>query len=297
MNSDYLDLASLDALMQTGRLGKAAGWANEVWDTIDSTNTRALELAKAGAAEGVIIAARQQTAGRGRLGRVWVSPPDSGLYISFLLRPKLPIAQVPIMSLIAGTAVAKAIEHVCGVRVGLKWVNDITYGGKKIGGVLAEMTSARASGTDAATGAAVSAATNNSARTDSSAALVIGIGINLRMDRASMPAELQQTAEAVENISSAPVNANQLAATLALELEIGYELLLQGERTQVLTRWKEYSITLGKRVQAISGDKTIEGTAIDLANDGALVLRLDDGKDMLLLAGEVSIRNVDGSYA
>lgn len=279
MNNDHLDLASLDALLRTASLGKSAGWSNEVWETIDSTNTRALEISKQGAPEGVIIAARQQTAGRGRLGRVWISPPDSGLYISFLLRPSLPLAQIPMMSLMAGSSTAKAIKHLCGISVGLKWVNDITFGGKKIGGILAEMSSARPDGRDLPP------------------ALVIGIGINLRIDRDSMPSDLQHSADAIENISGAPVNANQLAATLASELEAGYALLAKGERAQLIARWKEHSVTLGKRVQAISGDKIMEGTAVDLASDGALVLRLDDGQDVLLHSGEVSIRNVDGTYA
>src|SRR5215470_16608177 len=126
--SDYAPVVTLDRLesqLATGRFGRAAGWANELWDSIDSTNNRAAELAGSGAPEGVLVIARQQTAGRGRQGRTWISPPDSGVYVSLLLRPRLPSTQMPMHTIACGVAAARAIESCAGVRIGLKWVNDL----------------------------------------------------------------------------------------------------------------------------------------------------------------------------
>src|SRR5688572_30152132 len=138
MYSEHLNLTTLNALLQTTQMGKSSV-PNEVWDEIDSTNTRATQLAAEGAPHGVIVAARQQNAGRGRQGRVWVSPPDAGLYISFLLRPKIALQQLPLISLGVGVAVARAVHNTCGIEVGLKWVNDVVYAHRKLGGILAEM--------------------------------------------------------------------------------------------------------------------------------------------------------------
>jgi len=265
-----LDLDTFEGLLKSKLLGRAPGWRNEVWQTIDSTNARALSLAADGAPAGVVVAARQQTAGRGRLGRTWVSPPDTGLYVSFLFRPDLKPVAMPLISLAAGVAVARCIEITCGLKPGLKWVNDIVYGGKKIGGILCEM--------------------------QVPPALVVGIGINLRLHPEDMPPEISQTADSVERITGLPIDTNVLAAELCLQLESSYNLLAAGERTAIITEWKHYSSTIGSNVIATCAGKQTSGRAVDLAPDGALILQTDDGAKVTLHAGEVSIRNADGTY-
>lgn len=276
MSEDILSLNALNGLLRTKVLGRSTGNGNEIWETIESTNSRALELAKAGAGEGVIVAAREQTAGRGRQGRTWVSPPDSGLYISFLLRPEMARTKLPLISLATGVAVADAIARITGINVGLKWVNDIVYSGKKLGGILAEMAP------DAAT---------------AKPALVIGIGINLRLDPASVPEEIRERIDWLERIAGRPVDPNQLAAQLAWSLERIYQTFEQANFDAILKEWKNHSLTLGQKIRAQSNNATVEGEAIDLGNDGSLIVRLDDGTITHLHAGEVSIRMLDGSYA
>jgi BirA family transcriptional regulator, biotin operon repressor / biotin---[acetyl-CoA-carboxylase] ligase len=276
VSEDTLNLSSLNGLLRTRVLGKSAANANEVWESIESTNSRALELAKSGAAEGVIIAAREQTAGRGRQGRRWVSPPDSGLYISFLLRPEMARAKLPLISLATGVAVTDAITRVAGIQVGLKWVNDIVYSGRKLGGILAEMTP------DAA---------------GAKPALVVGIGINLRLDPSDVPDEIRQRIDWLERIAGSPIDPNQLAAQLAWSLERIYQTFEQGNFEAILKEWKNHSVTLGQKIRSQSNNTSIEGEAIDLGDDGSLIVRLDDGTTTHLHAGEVSIRMVDGSYA
>jgi BirA family biotin operon repressor/biotin-[acetyl-CoA-carboxylase] ligase len=266
-----LDRDLFEALLQTEIIGRTAGWKNEVWDDIDSTNARALTLAAEGAPHGLVIAARQQSAGRGRLGRTWVSPSDSGLYMTFVLRLNLPATTLPLVSLAAGTASVRGIENTCGVRAGLKWVNDVVYAGKKIGGILCEM--------------------------QTQPALVVGVGINLRLFPADMPDEIRHSADCLEHITGAPVDTNVLAANLCLEMEKAAEKLnTPADRAEVLRQWKRYSVTLGRRVTATCAGNQTTGTAIDLAPDGGLVIEDSSGQRITLHAGEVSIRGEDGSY-
>jgi BirA family biotin operon repressor/biotin-[acetyl-CoA-carboxylase] ligase len=268
MYSDHLVLTTFDEMLKTSQLGKSSA-PNEVWDEIDSTNSRALLLANEGAPHGVVVAARMQTAGRGRQGRTWVSPPDAGLYISFLLRPQVALTELPLISLATGSAVARAVHSACGLEVGLKWVNDVIADGRKLGGILAEMSSSKA--------------------------LVIGIGLNVRA--VQRPPELANKAVAIEDLVATPVNVNLLAANLAWELEQSYNLLCRGERTMIIDEWKRKSVTLGKTIRVVGGGTgEIEGLAVDLARDGALIVRTASG-DHELHAGEISIRNADGSYA
>ncbi len=277
MSPAHLQLQAFESYLKTRIIGRAAGYANEVWDTIGSTNDRAAELALAGAPEGVVVAARKQTAGRGRHGRTWESPLDSGLYISFLLRPALPPAQLPVICLATGVAAARAVEHVSGIRIGLKWVNDLTYGGKKLGGILAEMP----------TGASA----------ELPAPLIIGIGINVRSYLMEVPPELANIVVHLDTASGHDVDTNLLAATLALELERVYTLLLSNEQSTVLKEWKQRAVTIGRSVRVTGGDSLLEGTATDILDNGALVVIDEHDKEHVVYSGIVSVRSSDGSYA
>ncbi|HEY9868379.1 MAG TPA: biotin--[acetyl-CoA-carboxylase] ligase, partial [Candidatus Obscuribacterales bacterium] len=277
-----LSLESFQSYLSTRRLGRAPAWPNELWESIDSTNNRAAELAARGAPEGVIVTARRQTSGRGRQGRVWLSPPDSGLYVSFLLRPQGPRSLLPMHTLACGVAAAKAIWQCVGVRIGLKWVNDLVIEGKKLGGILAEMPACAASGT---------------ASGDLPAPLILGVGINLRMSPSEIPEELRDRVEWLERCTQQPVDPNQLLAFLALFLEQEYDRLESGNSAEVIEGWKQFSVTLGREIRAASSGSTIEGTAVDLSDTGGLIVETRDGKRITLHAGEISIRAADGSYA
>ncbi|MFN8657039.1 MAG: biotin--[acetyl-CoA-carboxylase] ligase [Candidatus Obscuribacterales bacterium] len=198
-----LDLPQFESHLKTRVLGRAA-CTNELWDEIDSTNTRATQLAAGGAPEGVVVMARLQTAGRGRQGRTWVSPPNSGIYISFLLRPTLPPQAVPLMSLATGVAVVEAVANVTGLAVGLKWVNDIVADGKKVGGILAEMTTS----TDPANPGA-----------GSSRSLVVGVGLNIHLEETDPGRRTATRVQWLERLSGQAIDYNLLAAELCLCLE------------------------------------------------------------------------------
>jgi BirA family biotin operon repressor/biotin-[acetyl-CoA-carboxylase] ligase len=267
-SGEILSLEVIEASLATSIVGRAKS-GNELWPSIDSTNNRAAALAAAGCDEGVIVLGRQQTAGRGRQGRTWVTPQDAGIAFSVVLRPKLELSRLPLMTLATGVAAAEAVEASVGVRLGLKWVNDLTYGGKKIGGILAEMPSQ---------------------------ALIIGVGINVRMNQADLPEELAPRIDWLERIVGKPVDPNLVVLELATKLEAAYLLLQQGRDAEILDRWRKYSVTLGQNIEAQVSGKPIRGRAIDIARSGALILESASGEKFELVAGEISIRLQDGSY-
>lgn len=266
-----LNLGEFEAHLKTQFVGRQP---NELWDEIDSTNTRAAALAALGAPEGSVVLARQQTAGRGRQGRTWVSPPDAGVFVSFILRPTLAPQAVPLMSLATGVAVVDAIAEVTGLQAGLKWVNDIVAGGKKLGGILAEMTTDTSS---------------------NSRSLIVGVGLNVRLRDQDLDDDLRARVDWLERLSGQAIDYNLLVAALANNLEQRYIDLRDGQRLQIVDMWKRRSVTLGSAVRATSGDTITEGTAIDIDENGALVLSTAAG-EVKLHAGEISIRNLDGSY-
>ncbi len=292
--SDKLDLAKIEGLLTTCSLGRAT---NELWPTIDSTNNRALALAHQGAPHGTLVIARAQTAGRGRNGHLWLSPLDTGLYISVLLKPDITLTNLPVITLITGAVIAKAIQSYLGIKVGLKWVNDLIVSNKKIGGILAEYSRGGASG------GPLDPKHKCSARLQPpNNALVIGIGLNLYRQKTALPAELEEKIGFLESYmsNSADQNANQidgnmLIASITNELEVALNQLQSSTAQPLLDQWRTYSITLGEEIMANIGDKQVIGQAIDITETGELIVKTKSG-NIKLSAGEVSIRKADGLY-
>lgn len=257
--------------MRTETIGR--GSQNELWHEIDSTNTRVATMAKEGAPEGVVVFARQQTAGRGRLGRKWVSPPDSGLYMSLLLRPEKEVGEIPVITLGIGVAAARAIIAVTGVRMGLKWVNDLVFDGKKVGGILAEMTMVE----------------------QQQNALIIGIGVNIKFNQDEIPDDLKNKMLGLEEIAGTTIDTSQLAAEICYQVEESYNLMLNGESRRILDQWRTFSVTLGNEIVSTTPAREVRGLAIDIADSGALIVQTVNGREEIL-GGEISIRSADGSY-
>ena len=291
------DLSLIEAGLSTYFVAKSG--QNEIWDEIVSTNDRAIELAQNGAEEGTLVLARKQTGGRGRQGRTWVSPRDAGIFMSFIFRPKLEPQMLPLFSFVAAVAAATAIENVTGTKIGLKWVNDLVYGGKKLGGILAEMP-----GSQRSIARPSSAGSEASLREGAQGpnwvlppALILGMGINLSLEGVELPAELQGKVESLDNICGGKVDANQIVAELCNTLEEQYNHLRHCTPELVIEEWKKYSHTLGKRIRASVGNEELEGTASDVTSAGALVLTQDAGHVRILHAGEITIRMQDGTYS
>lgn len=280
MPSESLNLARLGQLLETSRLGHAPGWENELWDCLDSTNNRAAELLRAGAPEGVIVLSRQQTAGRGRQGKSWISPPDSGIYMSVVLRPDRDTTGLPLYTLGCGVACARALRESTGVKVGLKWVNDLIAGRRKVGGILAEIPSIASANADHAT-----------------TPLVMGIGVNVRLYLQALPDDLRERVDCLERLSGEPLDANQIVASITKHLEQVLDDLRSGKQQETLDAWRLYSVTLGRQVRVISGNSEYTGLAVDIDQSGGLIMQTPTNDSLTVHAGEVSIRNADGTYA
>lgn len=236
------------------------------FETIDSTNTEALNQAKRGAEEGLCVVAKQQTAGRGRHGRVWVSPKEAGLYFSVILRPKIENRFLPLVTLTAAIAVSDTLAELYGLKTDIKWANDIHVNDKKICGILAEMT-----------------------ETNSGLAIALGVGINLKPS--NFPPELAQTATSVEAETNRTPDANALLQTLTGRFT-EYYLILNGENgaEKIRREWaRRSSYFAGKSVKVKLENETITGTTRGLEENGALRVETPSGEIKIIQAGDVEI--------
>ena len=239
----------------------------QVHERLDSTNTHARELARQGAAAGTVIIAQTQSAGRGRLGRSFHSPADTGLYFSLILRPDCKPEQLMHLTCAAAVAACDAVERSCGLRPGIKWINDLTLEGKKLGGILTELSF----GTDGRVSSAV-----------------IGIGINVKKE--SFPRELQPIACSLADFAPQP-ELSALAAELMLSLEEMSRSLLS-DRAGLMDRYRKDCITTGRQVRIIGADSIRAGLAEAIQDDGSLQVLFDDGQRKTVNSGEVSVRGL-----
>lgn len=232
------------------------------FESLDSTNTEAAKQARLGADEGLCVIARQQTAGRGRHGRTWVSEKDAGLYFSIVLRPKIDIRLLPLITLMTGVAVYDTLKEF-GVRPDIKWVNDILVDDKKICGILAETV-----------------------ETQGGLAVIVGIGINVTSR--NFPEEISDTATSIE-ATAASASIVEIETALTKYFGYWYSLLCgeSGSR-KILDEWQARSSYFsGKSVRVILENDTFEGVTDGLEENGALRVKTDDGSVKIVQAGDV----------
>lgn len=241
------------------------------FDAIESTNTEALNQAKRGADEGLCVVARRQTAGRGRHGRVWISPENAGLYFSIVLRPKIEMRFFPLITLMAAIAVHDALETLYDFACDIKWVNDVHVQGKKICGILSE-----------------------AAETKKGAAIVVGIGINLKSS--NFPPEIAEIATSVEAETKTAPDAEILLQKLTANLSQYYELLGGASGAEkIRTQWsRRSSYAVGKSVKVTTENEIISGTTRGIETDGALRVETESGEIRVVRAGDVeNLRTVE----
>lgn len=232
--------------------------------TAGSTNTLALRLAAGGAAHGTVVVAEEQSAGRGRFGRTWYSEKSSGIYASIILRPPVAPSAAPILTLMAGLAAHQAVKEMTGLTPDIRWPNDILVGGKKVGGILTEM----------------------SAEMDRIHAVVAGIGLNV--NHQEMPVEIRVLATSLRIEGGRRYSRVQLLACLLRQVQHFYRLLLDQGSAAISRAWAERStFARGKRVRV----KTEAGESFALTEgvepNGALRVRFNDGHAASLFSGEV----------
>jgi BirA family biotin operon repressor/biotin-[acetyl-CoA-carboxylase] ligase len=236
------------------------------WEAVDSTNAALARLSKDGAVEGTVVIADAQTEGRGRIGKPWFSPPGVNLHVSVLLKPPIQLYEARFFTLIGSLAIADAIEaH--GMKAQVKWPNDVLVNDKKIAGVLAEVQT----------------------RDGRVEQIVLGIGVNLNIDRPSMDrlfGDAAAGATSLREVLGRTADRNAFAARLLESLEQRYfDFLAHGKRP-LLTEWRSRSF-LGRRVTVREEDLHVEGVAMDLDEEGCLLVTLDDGSTVRVREGEV----------
>lgn len=235
------------------------------YPTVDSTNVVVHEMALAGAEEGLVVVADEQTAGRGRLGRRWIAPAGTSLLFSILLRPRLRMAQLPWLTMVVSLAALDGIREVTGVEAALKWPNDVLIDGRKAGGVLTEF------GT---TGEHLDFA-------------VIGLGLNVNFDPAAVP-ELPPETTSLMVALGRPVQRLPLLRAILRAADERYLRLLAGESP--LQEWAAHLATLGQHVRVSTPTGVEEGVAEDVDVLGELILRRSDGTRVTIPSGDVSLR-------
>ncbi len=260
---DLLLPAEVEARLATRRLGRSIAY----FRCVESTNNEAKKLAAAGCPEGQVVVAEEQSVGRGRLARGWFSPFARGVWFTIVLRPPFAPQDAPKFTLLAAVAVCRAIRRATGVACGIKWPNDILWEGKKLVGILTEM----------------------SAEMDAINHIVIGIGINVNIAAEDFPPEIKGLAASLAMAAGRPLPRLDIFLAVLTELERIYDLALAEGFGPVLAEWRAASVTLGRAVDVLAPGRCFSGVARDIDAAGALLVETAGGVEKVL-AGDVSIR-------
>ena len=251
-------------------------WQNQIhwFDSIDSTNLEAKRMAQSGAPHGTVLIADHQTAGKGRLGRSFLSPTGAGIYMSVLLRPHCKPENLMHLTCAAAVSACEAIEAAAGFRPGIKWTNDLVYQSRKLSGILTELSIDPKSGlVDYA---------------------IIGIGINCCQKATDFDPSIQDFAGSLSMFSEKNVERSLLAACL---IQAFYKMdgSLLFDQAEMMEKYRKQCITIGKDVSILRADGKVRyAHAVDIDDAGALVVRFPDGGTEAVNSGEVSVRGMYG---
>ena len=239
-------------------------------ESVDSTNNEAKRRAQEGAPHGSVFVAEEQTGGKGRLGRVWKSPPKTGLWFTLLLRPNATPEQVTNLTLFAGLAVSRAIHALTGLPAQIKWPNDVVIEGKKVCGILTEMA----------------------AEMESVEYVIPGIGVNVNTE--SFPEDIAWKAPSLYLSTGKKWSRATVLQAILREME---ELLQRQEEKgtgAVLAEYRENCVTIGKPVSTQRGNIRLSGIAEDITDTGELIVRQSNGSELIINSGEVSVQGIYG---
>lgn len=259
-----LTAAELSAYLPTARMASV-----KCFESVDSTNNRLREMAFSEAVDGQIIIANEQTNGRGRRGRNFISPKDDGIYLSMLFRPDSQPSDMPAITAWTAVAVNNAIESVCGIRPGIKWVNDLILNQKKLCGILTEMSIETESG--------------------QVQYVIIGIGLNVNEDASAFPATLRGIATSLSIETGNTFCRARLAAEIIKQLD-HIRCEWPAAKQFYLNAYRADDITVGKKITVIQGTNEKAGIAAEITDDFSLHVCYEDGSQEILSGGEVSIR-------
>ncbi len=237
--------------LDTKRIGRQV----ITYDTVLSTQFLAHEAAAKGAAEGTIILAEQQSSGKGRMGRPWHSPKGSGIWMSLILRPQIPLPKSPQITLLTAVAMTKTIREFVGAEALIKWPNDIFINDKKVCGILTELN----------------------AESDQINYLIVGIGINVNLSESDFPVELRDIATSLQIAGGRPIKRASFIQEFCRIFERVYDAYLEHGFAPIRAAWEANAYTIGKKVQVRTNQSTLYGTAIGLDPEGVLLVEDQQG--------------------
>jgi BirA family transcriptional regulator, biotin operon repressor / biotin---[acetyl-CoA-carboxylase] ligase len=261
------DVLLADDLLSLLGKTKVIGRDIRVFEQTTSTNDVIERLARDGVKEGVVVFAESQTKGRGRLGRKWISPARKGLWFSILLRPDLRPQETTQLTVASATALRRAIQSETGLKPEIKWPNDILIGGKKVAGILTEL----------------------SAELDKVRYVILGIGIDVNLDAGEFPVELRKVATSLKIETGETISRADLATAILRELDEDYSRVCGYCFADVADEWEENCATIGRGVTIQIGGRKIRGCAESLDDDGALLLRTEHGHLERITGGDVTL--------
>jgi len=239
-----------------------------VYDLVSSTNELAMSLAaKKDLMSNTVIIADSQKKGKGRLGRMWMSPPGRNIYMSIAFKPRLYTRDATMLTLLTAVASVHAIKKITGLPVSIKWPNDLVLAGKKLGGILTEIR----------------------ADIDKVNLAVLGIGINVNIGKEDFTDEIRALATSIKEETGEYCSRDELVIEVLKQIELFYSMLINLGKQPLLNEWKKLSSTLGKSVKVVIGDETLTGLAEDIDDNGMLILKLDSGLRRQISAGDITL--------
>lgn len=253
--------------IQLGLHTKTMGKKIHYEESVETTQKIAHKLANEGVPEGTLVVAEEQSGGKGRLVRKFYSPKYSGIFMSLILRPKIPFHQAPQLTLLAAVAVVQAIENTTELKPQIKWPNDILINRKKMTGILTELQ----------------------AESDRIHSVIIGIGINVNQQKSDFPEELQEKATSLFMEGGKKVSRARVIQEFLVCFEALYNQYLEEGFLPIKKQWESYAISLGQEITATTINSTIIGKAIGITNDGVLLLEDHSGKVHSIYSADIHI--------
>lgn len=265
---DTLSSFEIQPLLKTRFIGREILY----FDSIDSTNTYAKKMGEENIKDGTVIIADEQTSGRGRLGRQWMSPKGKGIWMTIILKPHIAPSEASKITLAAAYALCTALDK-CGLDVRIKWPNDIVVNGKKLCGILTEM----------------------SADMDIIKYIAVGIGLNANLNAHDFDSAIAATATSIKIEAGESISRKIVVSHILNEFERVYDIFIkEGSIESFLEEYKLRSAVMGKEIRVIYRKEELRGKAVDVTEEGHLIIKLEDGSTREILSGEVSIRSING---
>ncbi|MBP1994765.1 biotin--[acetyl-CoA-carboxylase] ligase [Paenibacillus eucommiae] len=261
---DKLDVAALMEGLKTKVMGRRL----HVYEDVESTQIVAQSLVTAGAEEGTLVIAEQQTSGKGRMGRKWYSPRGKGIWMSLVLTPKIPLFYTPQLTLLTAVALCRTLRQLCAIDIGIKWPNDLLIAGKKVSGILLEI-----SGED-----------------ERLRHIIAGIGISANLNVQDFPQELRPIASSLLIETSAPVSREAIILAFLKQFEELYEIYHEQGFAPIRLLWEALSVSLHRPIRVQTAGGVTEGIAESIDDSGALTVTTNTGEKIKVFSGEVELR-------